>query len=292
MEISGWDIAAVFAKAATYAATLAASGAIFFLAYCHTLLRDSQRSVLRRLIGLLIAAAALLSVCRIALLAGSMGGDLAAMINGRFARMLLGAGEGRATGARLLGLGIALLALSPKAALRGPAILGGMLAAASFAWVGHVHALPSIAPSLLLCLHLLCAAFWLGALPPLWLIAAGGNEAQIAAAAARFGKLALRAVALLVAAGFSLLLMLISSPAQLLSSDYGRLMSIKLLAVAALLALAAINRLQLTPRLLGHEKRAVMLFRRSVAAEIAIGAFILTITAAFTSLTGPTALSP
>jgi putative copper resistance protein D len=287
MEISGWDVAGMFAKAAVYAATLVAAGAIFFLAYCNALLRDGQRTVIRRLIGILVGVATLLSVCRIALLSGSMGGDFAGMFDGSFARMVLGAGEGRATGARIIGLCLALLALSPKSVLRGPAILGAIVAATSFAWIGHVHALtPNIAPSLLLCLHLLCAAFWLGALPPLWVIVAGGNVSQIAAAATRFGKLALRVVALLLAAGVSVLLMLLS-PAQLLTSDYGRLMSVKLLAVAALLGLAAWNKLHLTPRLFGREKRAMVLFRRSLAAEIGVGAFILMITAAFTSLTGP-----
>jgi putative copper resistance protein D len=287
MDISGWDVAGVFAKTATYVATLVAAGAIFFLGYCNSLLRDGQRSVIRRLIGILLGVAALLSVCRIALLSGSMSGDLAGMFDPSLARMVLGGGEGRATGARIAGLSLALLALSPKPQLRGPAILGGIIASTSFAWIGHVHALTqNIAPSLLLCLHLLCAAFWLGALPPLWVIAVGGHEPQIAAAAARFGKLALRVVALLVAAGVSLLLMLIV-PAQLLTSDYGRLMSIKLLAVAVLLGFAAWNKLHLTPRLLGREKRAVVLFRRSLAAEIAAGGFILVITAAFTTLTGP-----
>jgi putative copper resistance protein D len=288
MEISGWDIAGVFAKAATYAATLGAAGAIFFLAYCSTLLRDSQRAIFRRLIGILIGAAALLSVCRIALLSGSMSGGFAGMFDSGFARMILSAGEGRATGARIIGLMLAVFALSPNPRLRGPAVLGGIVAATSFAWVGHAHALaPNIASSLLLCLHLLCAAFWLGALPPLWVIASGGNEAQTAAAAAHFGKLALRVVALLLAAGVSLLFMLIGSVTQLWSSDYGRLMSIKLLAVAALLGLAAWNKLYLTPRLLSGQPRAAVLFRRSLAAEIGAGAFILTITAAFTTLTGP-----
>ncbi|HEY2783157.1 MAG TPA: CopD family protein [Steroidobacteraceae bacterium] len=288
MEISGWDIAGVFAKAATYAATLTAAGAIFFLAYCSTLLRDSQRIAIRRLIGILIGAAGLLSVCRIALLSGSMSGEFAGMFDSSFARMILSAGEGRATGTRIVGLMLALLALWPNPKLRGPAIMGGIIAATSFAWVGHAHALtPNIAASLLLCLHLLCAAFWLGALPPLWVIASGGNEVQIAAAAARFGKLALRVVALLLAAGVSLLFMLIGSVAQLWSSDYGRLMSIKLLAVAALLGLAAWNKFSLTPGLAGRQARAAILFRRSLAAEISVGAFILTITAAFTSLTGP-----
>jgi putative copper resistance protein D len=64
-------------------------------------------------------------------------------------------------------------------------------------------------------------------------------------------------------------------------------MSIKLLAVTALLGLAAWNKLYLTPGLLARQARAPVLFRRSLAAEIGVGAFILTITAAFTTLTGP-----
>ena len=157
-----------------------------------------------------------------------------------------------------------------------------------FDLVGHVHGMASnAAPGLVMCLHLLCAAFWLGALPPLLFIATGADEPQIAAAAARFGKLALRVVALLVAAGAGLLLMLIGSAAQFWASDYGRMMAIKLLAVAALLSLAAWNKLNLTPRLLRGDARATVQFRRSVLAEMGVGAVILLITAAFTTLTGP-----
>jgi putative copper resistance protein D len=288
VEISGWDLAAMFAKAVTYAAALGASGLIFFLAYCNTLLRDRQRATLRRLVGLLIGAAAMASILRILLLAGSMGGDLASMFSGHFAAMLISAGEGRATGLRLGGLTLALCAMSANPRLRGPGIAGAIIAATSFAWVGHIHGLaPNTAPTLLLCLHLLCAAFWLGALPALAVIAAGDNEAQIAAAAARFGHLALRVVALLVAAGASLLFMLINDAAQFWGSGYGRMMAVKLVAVAGLLGIAAWNKLYLTPKLLNRHARAVLMFRRSVFAEILAGALILLITAAFTTLSGP-----
>ena len=288
MEISGWDVAAAFAKAVTYAATLAAAGAVFFASYCGTLLRDQQRGLIRRLIAILAGVAAAASVLRILLLAGSMSGDAAGMFDSTFASMILSAGEGRAGGARIAGLALVLSVLSPKPIFRGPAIAGAILASTSFAWVGHIHGLvPNTAPSLLLCLHLLCAAFWLGALPPLFIIATGANESQIAAVAARFGKLALRVVALLIAAGASLLLMLIGSAAQFWASGYGRMMAIKLLAVAALLCLAAWNKLALTPRLLQGDVRAVHQFRRTVLAEICVGALILLITAAFTTVTGP-----
>jgi putative copper export protein len=288
VEPSGWDIAAMFAKAVTYAATLVASGAVFFAIYCSALLRDQQRGLIRRLIVILVGAAAAATVLRILLLAGSMSGELAGMFDSTFAHMILSAAEGRACGVRLVGLALTLFVLSKKPVFRGPAIVGAIIASTSFAWVGHIHGLaPNTAPGLLLCLHLLCAAFWLGALPPLWIIATGTNESQIAAAAARFGKLAVRVVALLIAAGASLLLMLIGSAAQFWASDYGRMMAIKLLAVAALLSLAAWNKLILTPRLFQGDARAVSKFRRTLLAEMGVGALILLTTAAFTTLTGP-----
>jgi copper resistance protein D len=288
MQISGWDVAAVFAKAVTYAATFGAAGAVFFSVYCTTLLRDPQRVLIRRLIAILVGVAAAAGVLRILLLAGSMSGDMAGMFDSASASMILGAGEGRASGVRIVGLVLILFALSKNPVFRAPAIVGAITAATSFAWVGHIHGLmPNIAPGLLLCLHLLCAAFWLGALPPLLIIAAGANEPQIAAAAARFGKLALRVVALLIAAGASLLLMLIGGAAQFWGSDYGLMMAIKLLAVAALLGLAAWNKLALTPRLLRRDARAAVKFRRSLLAEMGVGALILLTTAAFTTLAGP-----
>jgi copper resistance protein D len=288
MEFSGWDVAAMFAKAVTYVATFGAAGAVFFAFYCDTLLHDLQRGLIRRLIVALVGIAAATSVLRILLIAGSMSGEMSGMFDSGFASMILSAGEGRASGARIVGLALMLFASAKNPVFRGPAIVGAMAAATSFAWVGHVHGLvPNAAPSLLMCLHLLCVAFWMGALPPLLIVAKSANTAQIAAAAARFGKLALRVVALLIAAGASLLIMLIGSAAQFWDSDYGRMMIVKLAAVAALLSLAAWNKLDLTPRLLRGDARAATRFRRSLLAEIAVGAMILLATAGFTTLTGP-----
>lgn len=288
MEINGWDLAAAFAKSVTYSATFGAAGAVFFLVYCGTLLRDLQRALIGRMIGILVGIGGAASILRILLLAGSMSGEILGMFDGSFASMILSAGEGRATGVRIVGLALLLSAFSAKPVFRGPAIVGAIAASTSFAWVGHIHGMkPNTAATLLLCLHLLCAAFWLGALLPLWVIAAGGNAAQTAAAAARFGKLALRVVAVLLAAGMSLLLVLIGNAAQFWASDYGRMMAIKLLAVAALLGVAAWNKLFLTPRLLKGDARAALMFRRSLLTEMALGALILLTTAAFTTLTGP-----
>ena len=288
MEVSGWDAAAVCAKAVTYAATLGACGAVFFLIYCRGLLQASQRKRIQRLIAILIATAAAAGIVRILLLTGSMSGNFAGMFDRDFAAMILKAGEGTASGVRFAGLALTLFALSSNPRSRVPAVAGAIIAATSFVWVGHIHGLAAnTLPCLLLCLHLLCAAFWLGALAPLLMVARDRSESQIAAVASRFGKLALGVVAALLAMGASLLWILIASAAEFWSSQYGRMIMIKLLAVACLLAIAAVNKLYLTPRLLIRNSRAVALFRRSVQAEIFFGALILLTTAAFTTIVGP-----
>jgi putative copper resistance protein D len=202
--------------------------------------------------------------------------------------MILGAGEGRATGIRLVGLALAALAILLGSRFRALALIGASIASISFAGVGHTHALrANTAPNLLLSLHLLCAAFWLGALGPLLIAARDGNDSQIALLASRFGKLALGVVALLLSAGLSLLWILNGDTAPFWDSDYGRMMAVKLLLVAALLGTAAVNKLYLTPKLLNGHAKAIIQFRRSLQAEMVIGALILLITATFTTVSGP-----
>jgi putative copper resistance protein D len=288
LELSGWDAAAVCAKAITYAATLGAAGAIFFLAYNGSLLRELPRSRIRRLIGTLLLTSALTSCARILLGSASMSGELAGMVDGSFVRMILGAGEGRATGMRMAGLALAALAIPSKTRFRALALLGAAAASISFAGVGHIRGLlPDTAPLLLLCMHLLCAAFWLGALGPLLIAARDGSDREVALLASRFGKLALGVVALQLAAGAAVLRTVIRDAGQFWSSDYGRMMALKLLMVAALLSIAAVNKLYLTPKLLSGHTKAVIQFRRSVKTEMVIGALLLLITAAFTTVAGP-----
>jgi putative copper resistance protein D len=288
VEFSGWDVATLFVKAIAYAATLCSAGSVFFLSYGDAVLRSPERTSIRRWIGIFLTVSAIASIATIPLLAGSMSGDYAGMFDGAFAGMILRAGEGRATGIRLVGLAFAALSLSTRRDFRMPAIVGAIAAATSFAWIGHVHSLkPDTLPTLLLCVHLVCAAFWMGALPPLLLVARAGDAAQAASAAGRFGKSALIVVSVLLIAGGALLWMLIADASTFWSSGYGRLFAVKLLAVALLLGLAALNKLSLTPKLLNGDKAAARALRRSIKAEMFLGGSILLITAAFTTITGP-----
>ena len=130
--------------------------------------------------------------------AGSMSGALSGMWDGSLLRMIWRAGAGRTNAIRDVGLVLAALGTGLGAARQRPpwwSMLGAMAAATSFAWSGHARALIAeslpVLPVLLVSVHLLGAAFWLGALPALGSVVRGQDAAAAAAPVARFGLVAL-----------------------------------------------------------------------------------------------------
>ena len=106
-------------------------------------------------------------------------------------------------------------------------------------------------------LHLLAAGGWLGSLPPLvfvlWQAREPGalNQLRIAqAATSRFSTLGLVTVATLIVTGSINTWYLVGSVPALVGTPYGRVLLVKLALFAGMLALAAVNRLKLTPLLL------------------------------------------
>lgn len=288
MEFTGWDIATVLAKAIIYAATFGAAGGVFFLAYSLDLVSDVSRGQIRELIRMLAIVGSVISAARIGLLAGSMDGAVAGMVDLSSVRMILSAGEGRATGIRIVGLVLTSLAILPGRVSLALATVGAVTAATSFAWIGHAHSVNAgLLPIVLLILHLLCVAFWIGALGPLLLIARDQDPSIIAAIAARFGHLAMVFVALLVVAGGGLLWVLLHGELRLWKSPYGQVLLIKLSLVACLLGLAAFNKLRLTPQLAVNDAHAASSLQRSICAEMFFVGLILALTATLTTTMGP-----
>jgi putative copper resistance protein D len=288
VHVTGWEAAAALAKAVTYAATLGAAGAIFFLNYNESVLQTAQRQRIQRGVVQLVIVAVVASVAKVLALSGSMSDDVAGMVDASFVGMILHAGEGRASGMRLVGLSVCAAVMFATRLTDRVAALGALLAAGSFAAVGHVHALkPDAGATLLLLVHLWCGAFWLGALWPLLQVARDGDGAQIARVAARFGNIALFLVAALIAAGVFMLFRLLGSMSALWAGAYGRMLSVKLLLVAALLCAAALNKLHLTPRLAAGDAKAGLSLRRSIRTELAAAVMILLVTAALTTFAGP-----
>jgi copper resistance protein D len=290
VQLSSWEAAAVALKTVIYAATLGAAGAMFFLRYNAAFTADAPRLTIRRLVRGLAMLAVAAGAAHIMVTAASMSGGVAGMVDGSLVRMILQTGAGRANAIRAIGV---LLAAIGATAPRPPwwALLGAAVAATSFAWTGHVHSLGGyMFPLLLLGLHLLGAAFWLGALAPLEIIAREGDLSLTAATAARFGAAAVFVVGVLIAAGATLLWLLLGGFGDVLGGTYGRLAVLKLVFVAGLLALAAFNKLRLTPRLFEGDAGAARSLRTSIRFELLSALLVLTATAVLTSTAGPPAL--
>lgn len=287
MQWSSWDLAAVAIKTLLYAATFGAAGGVLFLLYSARLIPlDSHRRI-RQWVALCIGVALAASAVRILIVAGSMGEGAAGLFDGAMMRMVLQAGEGRATGIRIAGLFLAATVLPSASRLAMLAAVGAILAATSFAWIGHAWAAPTAGTSVaLLSLHLLGVGFWLGALVPLLMLGRGQDLARFAGAAKRFGDIALYGVAALLIVGALLLATFLRRFSELWTTDYGRLMTLKLAGVAALLGAAAFNKRRLTPRLLTHPAAARQLCR-TIQLEIALGLTVLAVTATLTTLLGP-----
>lgn len=166
-------------------------------------------------------------------------------------------------------------------------------ALATLAWIGHAAVSEGTAGTIHLLsdvVHLLAAAIWVGALavllasliPPR---AQSRSQNDLHSALHAFSTAGSIVVALLLLTGtVNLWLTVGPSGLPLLpASSYGQLLILKLLLFLAMLGLAALNRIRLTPRLAsalaeGNTTAATRALRRSIVAEataaVAIGALV------------------
>src|SRR6185312_9203245 len=94
-------------------------------------------------------------------------------------------------------------------------------------------------------LHTATVAFWIGALLPLAAVLRAGPDTA-RAPLRRFSAAIPWTTGVLLACGIGLAVVQLAAPAELLTTDYGRVLAGKLVLVAALLAIAAYNRWRLT----------------------------------------------
>lgn len=274
-------------KSLAYAATLSAVGSVLVLALLRTL--DARgRASLRWTAALSALAAALLTALRLPLRASFlMGGTLEGATEPMILGMVADSPLGTSVAVRSIGLALILGVVWRGRAALGVAILGALLASASFALRGHALGEPRMILGALITLHILCLAFWVGAFAPLARAVRTSPPAEAGALAHEFGSRALWAVGLLfIAGGFTLALLGAATPSAL-SSPYGQMFALKLILFAGVFALAAVNKMTLTPALLAAAPEAGTRLRRSIGGEAGLVAAILIVTAAFTTVSSP-----
>jgi copper transport protein len=141
---------------------------------------------------------------------------------------------------------------------------------------GHAsNAAPQLLTRPSVFVHVVCVAFWVGALLPLIAAMKLGDGGALA----RFSRLIPIPLAALVISGVILVVVQLDRIDALWSTSYGVVLSCKIALVVALLALAALNRYALTPRYSRGDAAAARSLTRSMRIELCIVLAILALVA-------------
>lgn len=271
-EVTAGALNAIAARFAAVLAMILSVGAAIHASFVAPLARRAQR--IARLSSRLAAPLALVAI-------GLYGLDLLAAGPGALFspgnwRIALAAPRGWSL---LLMAGAALLSI-PGHSGRKPAALGALtLGAAAMAVSGHSaagdHALIG---QIIMGAHAAALIFWIGALPALL---SSAMEPDGASVMRRFSDLALPAVLVLIASGTGLIILRGLPLPVLAASKWGTLLMAKLTLVSLMLGLALWNKLRATPGLETNPSDMAPRLRRSIGAEIALGALVLLLAMGF-----------
>ncbi|MCH7393990.1 CopD family protein [Acinetobacter dispersus] len=153
----------------------------------------------------------------------------------------------------------------------------------SFSQLGHVTNL-SIFAQFLLTIHVLVMSVWMGSLYPLWKTSHSISGLSLKQAMHLFGRIAAFIIAILIACGASIALLLFKDFDTLIATPYGQGFIIKLLLVICILLLAAFNKWYFTPRL--QQPQFAKQLGYAILFEISLGFLILMVTAYITTVVG------
>lgn len=287
---SPWRLAVGANRAVLYATVLVAVGAVlitFLLA-----LPGRVAAVNRRQGSIAALVAAVSFVLSISfggaeMLAGGIGAFVSPQAWAQAIKSTLGISALLGVPGALL-VGFAFRSDSPSSAALS---IGAALMVASFLVTGHAAtAVPVwlMAPNV--AVHMLAGGLWFAALLPLIAATRQLPSGEAATVLDGFSKRAIPAVALLLLSGIVLTVVQVRDPAQMLGSDYGLRLSLKLLAVVVLLGLAALNKLRLTPALAQGVTGTAGRLLNSMRTEYLLMLAVLVAAASLTLATPPRAI--
>ncbi len=294
----------IYVRAVHFAATLMAAGTVFFVAFvaAPALRAATDDKAVRALLWprlafigwfsvvLAVGSGAAWFILTASAMSGTPPGELSAAV---LQTVLVRTHFGLAAIVRLIAAGIlaatfALMLSAPYRPWIGTvAVLAAAAVTGGLAWTGHaiggqgaegiVHPIADV-------LHLIAAAAWVGALVPLAvLLGTAGQQTALAVARAatlRFSTLGIVAVGTLLLTGIVNTWYLAGSIEALTGTYYGQLLLAKIAVFFVMVAIAAVNRQWLAPRLMqGTSTRAISQLRRNATIEALAGAAIICIVA-------------
>ena len=193
----------------------------------------------------------------------------------------------------LIGLfAMAILYFALRQRSRVSLAVAAFFAVVSFLVTGHAAlASPIWVMAPMVAIHLVCAAFWLAALIPLFVTAREEPVTDAGFVMTQFSGRAVYTVTALIASGAVITWIQVETLAAFTNTVYGPRLLIKLGLFAVLLGLAAYNKFVLTPNLERAEDGAAPALRRSIVVELVIYTLILGAAASLTLTPPPRAIT-
>jgi len=287
----GWELATVLSKFVIYMGISAAVGGTFIMLISsehRTLLLNIKKYCLCLICGATVAAGA-----NFFIQVGSFAeAGLAGMLDEVFIELLWQSPIGNSLVLTLLAFGVMLISCLLAGALANwqrylsvaLTIAGLVVLSKAFTLVGHTAQL-SPSTQIILAIHLSIAAWWVGALWPLWRACFDMPNQALHDLMKKFGNYAVINVLVLIICGALLGVELVGSFEALFLTIYGLGIAIKLLTVSFILLLGAHHKWKLVPALLKQQSSNIL--ASSLKVEIYLGLTILAITTVVSTLIGP-----
>lgn len=282
-----WVFWSVLSKFGLYVGALFSVGIFFYQQIFET--ADALKAEPMRIFAL---GMTILGLCAFVLgygvQAARLTGDVSAIFDStRVLKILLLSPAGLALMFQAFGFAFLLIEHAFTSYQNRMGIAGSLVMLASFTQVGHVTNVTEIA-QILLFVHLAFLALWLGILWPLYRLSTSTQHiATVARMAQSFGMWAMIFVPVVIVAGVGLGYLLSGSWSNIMTTAYGQTLILKIILVTVLLALAAVNKWYLVPRIAAGNYSALRYFHYSVLLEILIVLAVLLTTAVLTSLLEP-----
>jgi putative copper resistance protein D len=279
-----WGIGAILSKLILYIGIGGSTGLLITqIAFTDLVSPFSDR--LRLQVALLAVLALVACVLGFMLRGAALTGGADGMIDPEMLGLLWQTSVGdvlvlRITGAILIIVGVFIPFVGQWIALAG-----GLLALWSFAQIGHIPGLEPIGVRLLLLLHLLGVAFWIGILGPLRTLSLRqGYLSNAAKLGHRFGQMASVIVPAMILAGLIMAWMLLGDVRALTTTGYGQTLLIKIALVGVVLTLAAANKLRFVPAMQAGDDKAARHLARSIEIVTTVILMVIVATATLTSV--------
>ncbi|GAA6165485.1 hypothetical protein NBRC116590_31890 [Pelagimonas sp. KU-00592-HH] len=279
-----WGIAAILAKLMLYIGVAGSVGLVIIQAAYADLVSpvsDRMRTRAALFAALALVAATVGFILRGAALTGGADG----MTDPEMLGLLWQTPVGNVLTYRFAGAVLIIIGVFTPLVGQWIALAGGLIALWSFTQIGHVPELETTGVRLLLLLHLLGIAFWIGVLGPLRTLSRWPEHiASAATLGHRFGQAAAVIVPGLILAGLLMAWLLLGDLRSLVATGYGQTLLIKLLLVGVTLTLAAANKLRFVPAMQARDDKAARHLARSIEIETAVILVVLAATATLTSV--------